>query len=180
MDGRPMSKETNIRLRNATRADIPLLQYWDQQPHRKESDPNSDWQWETEVGKELPWRQQLISELDGRPIGYIEILHCAMDEEHYWGEVPFTWAAIDIWIGEKADIGRGFGTRMLQLAIARCFLQAHINTVVLDPMVTNTKARTFYERNGFTFVEERFFGPDHCAVYRFDRAMFESNLNAGS
>jgi aminoglycoside 6'-N-acetyltransferase len=35
----------------------------------------------------------------------------------------------------------------------------------IDPLASNTAARTFYERLGFTFVEEKRFGDDDTAVY---------------
>ena len=38
-----------ITLRPATLADLPLLRYSDEQPHVVASDPNDDWQWETEL-----------------------------------------------------------------------------------------------------------------------------------
>jgi aminoglycoside 6'-N-acetyltransferase len=161
---------STITLRKATAEDIPLLRYWDQQPHKKEADPNSDWQWETEIPKDAPWRHQLIAEVDGRPLGYVEILHCADDPEQYWGDVPDSWMAIDIWIGEAGDIGRGMGTHMLQLALAKCFQNANIDTVVLDPLASNGRARRFYEKNGFRFVEERWFGNDCTAVYKIERS----------
>lgn len=55
-----------IRLRSATPADLELLQEWDEQAHVIASDPNSDWGWEVELGRNPDWREQLIAELDGR------------------------------------------------------------------------------------------------------------------
>ena len=149
--------------------DVSLLRYWDNQPHKKEADPNSDWQWETELGKQASWREQLIAEVDGRPIGFMELLRCAEDPEHYWGDVPDSWMAIDIWIGEAIDIGRGFGSHMLTLALKKCFADPSIHTIVLDPISANTRARRFYEKHGFRFIEERRFDQDLCAVYRLER-----------
>jgi len=160
----------DLTLRKATKQDLELLRYWDNQPHKKEADPFSDWQWETELGTEVTWREQLIAEISGRPIGFIELLHCAEDPEHYWGDVPDSWMAIDIWIGEASDIGRGYGSQMLSQALERCFTSTLIRTVVLDPISTNIRARRFYERHGFRFVEERWFDLDLCAVYRLDKA----------
>jgi hypothetical protein len=77
-----------------------LLRHWDEQPHVIASDPNDDWQWETELGKSPGWREQLIAQLDGRPIGFVQIIDPACEESHYWGEVPHGLRAIDIWIGE--------------------------------------------------------------------------------
>lgn len=157
-------------MRKATIQDSELLRYWDNQPHKKEADPYSDWQWETELGRDVSWREQLIAEVDGRPIGFMELLRCAEEPEHYWGDVPSSWMAIDIWIGEGSDIGRGYGSQMLSQAMERCFANEDIHSIVLDPIVTNIRARRFYERHGFRFVENRWFDLDLCAVYRLDKS----------
>lgn len=158
-----------IQLRPASIDDLPLLRHWDAQPHVIASDPNDDWRWETELGRSPDWREQLIAELDGRPIGYVEIIDPAREEEHYWGEVPANLRAVDIWIGEAADLGRGHGTRMMSLALERCFADPAVDAVLVDPLAGNTGAHRFYERLGFRFVERRRFGLDDCFVYRLER-----------
>ena len=110
-----------ITLRPATPDDAPLLRHWDEQPHVLASDPNDDWEWETELGRAVEWRAQLIAELEGRPIGFVQILDAAREESHYWGEVSAGTMAIDIWIGEAAELGKGYGSRMMRDALARCF-----------------------------------------------------------
>jgi aminoglycoside 6'-N-acetyltransferase len=44
-----------------------------------------------------------------------------------------------------------------------------VTAVLIDPLAGNTRARRFYERQGFRFVGERTFGGDNCAVYRLER-----------
>ena len=159
----------NIVLRDATLDDLPVLRHWDEQPHNIESDPNDDWNWETELSRKPYWREQLIAEFNGRPIGFVQIIDPAAEETHYWGDVPTGYRAIDIWIGEKQDLGKGYGTEMMWLAIVRCFESENVNAILIDPLKTNTRAHRFYERLGFRLVEERKFGEDECVVYRFDR-----------
>jgi aminoglycoside 6'-N-acetyltransferase len=163
-----------LRLRPATRADLGLLCRWDEQPHVIESDPNDDWLWEDELGRVVDWREQLIAELDGTPIGYVEIIDPAREEEHYWGDCPDNLRAIDIWIGEASYLGQGHGTRMMELALERCFAVPSVQAVLLDPLFSNERARRFYERLGFQFVERRTFGLDDTAVYRLDRAVWQA------
>lgn len=158
-----------ITLRAATPADLELLRHWDEQPHVIESDPNDDWHWESELGRDVEWRQQLIAEVDGRPVGYVEIIDPRRDEEHYWGDVPANLRAIDIWIGEQEDLGRGFGTAMMKLAIERCFADPSVSAILIDPLASNVRAHRFYERLGFRFVERRQFDADDCFVYRLER-----------
>ena len=149
---------------------MPLLRRWDEQPHVVASDPNDDWQWETELGREVDWREQLIAERDGRPLGFVEIIDPSREEGRYWGDVPPNLRAIDIWIGEEADLGKGYGTAIMQLALARCFSAPSVSAVLIDPLASNVRAHRFYERLGFRFVERRRFGKDECFVYRLDRS----------
>jgi aminoglycoside 6'-N-acetyltransferase len=162
-----------MKLRPATPDDLQLLRHWDEQPHVISSDPHDDWQWEAELGRACDWREQLIAEEDGRPIGYLEILDPYRDEEHYWGEVPPNLRAIDIWIGEAADLNRGYGTRMMRMAIERCFADPSVTAIINDPLAANTRAQRFYERLGFRFVERRQFALDDCFVYRLERTDYE-------
>jgi len=159
-----------MNLRSATSADLDLLRHWDQQPHVIASDPNDDWAWEVELERAPDWREQLIAELDGRPIGFVQIIDPAREESHYWGDVPSDLRAIDIWIGEGTDLGKGYGTKMMQLALAQCFADPAVTAVLVDPLASNTRAHRFYERLGFQFVEPWRFGDDDCYIYRLDRA----------
>lgn len=158
-----------VNLRPATSVDLDLLRHWDEQPHVIASDPNDDWHWEVELASTPDWREQLIAELDGRAIGFIQIIDPAREESHYWGEIAANLRAIDIWIGEATDLGKGYGTKMMQLALARCFADSDVTAVLVDPLVSNTRVHRFYERLGFQRVERRRFGQDDCFVYRLNR-----------
>lgn len=163
-------QKVKLDLRPATSADLTLLQYWDEQPHVLAADPNDDWGWEVELERTPEWREQLIAEIDGRPIGFIQIIDPALEDSHYWGNVPENLRAIDIWIGEETDLGKGYGTKMMQLALARSFSDPLVTAVLVDPLASNTRAHRFYERLGFQFIEQQWFGDDHCFVYRLNRA----------
>lgn len=162
--------EMMINLRSAATTDLDLLRHWDEQPHVINADPNDDWGWEIELARTPDWREQLIAEIDGRAIGFIQIIDPALEDSHYWGDVAANLRAIDIWIGEETDLGKGYGTQMMQLALSRCFADSAVTAVLIDPLASNTRAHRFYERCGFQFVEPRRFGEDDCFVYRLNRA----------
>ncbi len=162
----------HITLRPATPADLALLRRWDEQPHVAASDPNDDWQWEVELGRKPDWREQLIAEVDGRPVGFAQIIDPQREESRYWGDVPANLRAIDIWIGETEDLGKGYGSRIMTLVLERCFADPSVTAVLIDPLAGNVGAHRFYERLGFRFVERRRFGADDCFVYRLDRAHY--------
>ena len=158
-----------ITLRKATIEDLDTLLHWDQQQHNIDADPNDDWEWETELLQDPAWREQLIAELDGRPLGFLQIIDPLEEETHYWGEVEPNLRAIDIWIGEAKDLGKGYGTIMMRLALDRCFHTPKVKAVLIDPLVSNERACRFYEKLGFQFLERRQFGTDDCFVYRINR-----------
>ncbi|MEZ4887791.1 MAG: GNAT family N-acetyltransferase [Chitinophagales bacterium] len=160
---------SKITLRPATINDIPILQYWDTQAHVIESDPNDDWNWEIELQRSPDWREQLVAELEGKAIGFVQIIDPELEETHYWGEVQNRLRAIDIWIGEKGYLGKGYGTQIMYLAIERCFANQEVTAILIDPLLNNVKAHRFYERLGFRFVEFRTFGEDDCKVYQLIR-----------
>ncbi|MBC7831838.1 MAG: GNAT family N-acetyltransferase, partial [Hyphomicrobium sp.] len=64
----------------------------------------------------------------------------------------------------------GFGSDMMRLALERCFADAAVTAVLVDPLAANERAHRFYERFGFRRIERRFFGADDCFVYRLARA----------
>jgi aminoglycoside 6'-N-acetyltransferase len=167
-------ENNEIILRNAMLVDLATLNHWDNQPHVIDSDPNDDWNWEIELTRQVPWREQLISELNKRPIGFIQIIDPKNEETHYWGDVEENLRAIDIWIGSAADLSRGYGTSMMKLALARCFANPKVKAVLIDPLVSNKHVHRFYERLGFQFVEERWFSEDLCRVYELTRKHYET------
>jgi aminoglycoside 6'-N-acetyltransferase len=140
-------------LRPATREDVPLLESWDDDPDVHASSPNDDWDWE---GQTL-----------------IQLTDLAPDASKYWGEHQAGLMAIDIEIGEPDMRGKGYGRTMMGLALILCFSDPTIQAVLIDPLVTNTRAIAFYERLGFTFLENRWFGKDYCAVHQITRAKYE-------
>ncbi|MBR9918584.1 acetyltransferase [bacterium] len=163
-----------ITLRPANLADLEILKFWDQQEHVIASAPNDDWNWEEELQRTPEWRQQLIAEIDSKPIGFVQIIDPYLEETQYWGEVDQDFRAIDIWIGEQRNLNKGFGCEMMRLAIELCFADKNVKSILIDPLKSNEAAHRFYKRLGFQFVEERLFGEDECFVFRLDR---EHNSN---
>ncbi|WP_194777639.1 GNAT family N-acetyltransferase [Pararhodonellum marinum] len=158
-----------IKLRPATINDLELVKHWDRQQHVIDCDPDEDWNWEIELNRNPPWREQLVAELNRAPIGFLQIIDPFLEETHYWGEVQPNLRAIDIWIGEESNLNKGYGTTMMELAIQRCFQDPAVEGILIDPLKSNTKAHRFYQRLGFEFVEERVFDETPCYIYELKR-----------
>jgi aminoglycoside 6'-N-acetyltransferase len=161
-------------LRRATLEDAAMLEDWRSRPHVQAGfgaeDP-PDWREELTINQD--WHDPVIAEIDGRPIGYIEIIDPAREDTHYWGDVGNNLRALDIFIADEADLGKGYGTEMMRLALARCFAPPAVKAVIIDPLVSNTDAIRFYERLGFQHEGVRRFEGNDCAVMRLNRGSWE-------
>ena len=165
-----------IQFRHALPQDADMLYAWQEQDYLKAVLGDDDWHWHEELAKHPSWREQLIAELDGKPIGFMEIIDPAEEESHYWGNCGSNLRALDIWIAVPELLGQGLGSTMMQLALQRCFSAPEVKGVLLDPLATNTKAHRFYEKLGFKFVEQRVFGDDVCYVYYLPRSTYQQGI----
>lgn len=166
-------KRLRLRLRRARPSDVPLLEQWDRQPHVIAATSNDGEglhiDWAAELAQASAWSEWLVAEEAGRPVGVLQIIDPRLEETHYWGDCEPNLRALDIWIGEAGDLGRGLGTRMMQRALNRCFGDPRVTAVLIDPLASNTRAHRFYQRLGFRFVERRDFDGDDCFVFRLAR-----------
>jgi aminoglycoside 6'-N-acetyltransferase len=102
-------------------------------------------------------------------VGVIVDIDPALEETHYWGDCGPGLRAFDTWIGEAKDRGRGLDAAIMAEALKIAFADPAVEAVIIDPLLSNTRAIRFYERCGFRAVEERWFDDDHCLVMRCDR-----------
>lgn len=162
--------QRTVHFRKATFDYLDVLKLWDEKPHVQASGGEDDeYNWDEELKKNSPYSEFLIAIVDDQPIGVVQIIDPKNEETHYWGNVEENLRAIDIWIGEKIYLNKGFGTQMMKLVIERCFSEPEVKAIIIDPLVSNKAAIRFYKRLGFEFVEYRTFGKDECMVMRLDR-----------
>jgi len=157
-----------VRFRAARPDDADVLRRWDEEPDVDASGGDDDgYDWDRELPRSVPWREMVIAEVDAVPAGVFVIIDAAEEESHYWGEVPpGTWA-VDIWIGDAANRSRGLGRVMMSEAVRRCIIDHGALDVLIDPLVSNTRALAFYHAIGFEEVGPRTFGDDDCLVMRW-------------
>lgn len=167
----------SVTLRLAQLSDVPLFERWDRQPHviaavhdDLKADIAFDADWAVELAHTDPASRYFIAEVNGRPIGAMQVIDPARERNQYWGaECPPNLRAIDIWIGEPDCLGKGYGTHMMTLTIADIFADPSVESIIIDPLASNDRAHRFYERLGFRFIERRTFGEDDCFVFSLDR-----------
>ena len=156
-----------------------MLDRWDLEPHvisATSDDPDApkafgDMYWPDELALVRDDYQYFIAELNRRPIGGMQIIDPHTEPTHYWGDVEPGLRAIDIWIGDAADLGKGFGTEMMRAAFRLCFSDPAVNAIIIDPLASNTRAHTFYQRLGFRPEGIQALGDDDdaCLVHRLTR-----------
>jgi aminoglycoside 6'-N-acetyltransferase len=172
------SGDATLVIRQATLADAPMLDRWDADPGViacTTDDPHAekafeDAVWTVEIGANSDVSCYYIAELEGRPIGAIQVIDPHLEPTHYWGAVEPNLRAIDIWIGDASDRNRGHGRVMMEAVIDHSFVAPAVTAIVVDPLNSNTDAHRFYERLGFKAVGRRTFGNDDCLVHRLERA----------
>ncbi|MDJ0684955.1 MAG: GNAT family N-acetyltransferase [Alphaproteobacteria bacterium] len=170
-----------LHLRLATLEDIPLLDRWERQPHVQQSvGADGPWDWRAAVTAQVDWRRILIAEEDGRPVGFMQMLDPARDEDQYWGPTGPGFRALDIWIGAPEDLGRGLGSAMMRLAIDACFAEPGVQVILIDPLARNTQAHRFYRRLGFVEIGPRRLGDDDCLVFQLQKARHNTTAKARS
>lgn len=174
-----MESEPQLSLRSARPTDLSLLLHWQEQPHIIAAGITEDWQWETELQRNPPWREQLIAEVAGRPIGFVQIIDPGLEETHYWGDISENLRAIDLWIGSAADLGQGWGTQMMNIALCKCFAPEDVLGVLVDPLASNQRAHRFYQRFGFQPIAHQWLGSDYCLIHRLERLTWEKNEELG-
>ena len=171
------SLNPDIALRAADLADAPLLEAWNRQPHviaATTDDPTAETAFAgdsmaDELAAQDEHNQYLIAELDGRPIGAMQMIDPHRERSGYWGEIAPNLRALDIWIGEPDCLGKGYGETMMRLAFRLCFASSSVTAIMIDPLTSNVRAHRFYQRLGFKPIGRRKFGEDDCLVHQLKR-----------
>jgi aminoglycoside 6'-N-acetyltransferase len=173
----PSHAMPSITLRPATLEDVPTLERWDRDPaviSATTDDVDADrafgeHDWRVELQQQTADSYFLIAELEGSPIGAMQIIDPYREPTHYWGAIEENLRAIDIWIGDEQHRGQGHGAVMMRLAHDRCFADPAVTAIVIDPLASNERAIAFYRRLGYRPVGRQRFGDDDCHVHRLAR-----------
>ncbi len=95
---------------------------------------------------------------DDKPIGFIQYwdIHARdlieKDKQDYFtGSAPGTYG-IDLFIGEKSYLGKGYGTEILRHFTELLFEKYGAKRLVVDPSLENKQAIHCYEKAGFKFA----------------------------
>lgn len=155
-----MSDGPEIGFRRLEHRDLPLIHRWLHTPHV------ARW-WYEDVGTCEEVAKQYSAYIEGRepvepylilywgsPIGYIQSYLVADDEEYDRLIGIRNSAGVDLFIGERELLYKGFGPRIIRRFLAEAvFADEEVETCVIDPEPKNSAAIRAYEKAGFRYVK---------------------------
>lgn len=165
-DMKEVSQES-IAFKSLTASHMDMLHSWFQVPHVKQwYARGEEYTLQAIKDKYLPRLndkniENYISLINQEPMGYIQIYflprhlpeNLTQDVIERNPKIKVNKSiGLDIFFAKPEYLGKGISSQVLSM-----FLQNHmpngINSVIVDPLKVNTKAISFFERNGFHKVE---------------------------
>jgi aminoglycoside 6'-N-acetyltransferase len=175
-----------ITWRRLTPADFPLLGRWLAEPHvarwwHHDTDPAAVERDFGPVARGAEPGADFLALLDGDPVGLVQRSRLS-DHPEYLAEftaivpVPPDAVTIDYLIGDRANTGRGLGTRLITAMVERTWQDIPgTSAVVVAVVAANEASWRALARSGATRVGTGDMAPDNPIdepthhVYRFDR-----------
>jgi aminoglycoside 6'-N-acetyltransferase len=157
--------DLTVRLLRNDMADFALMARWRAMPHVREWwDPDEPPPTCEQVASRYGSRTHPSSpttpgiiELDGRSVGYVQFYRWAsFADEAREMEVDFDdrTYGIDIHVGEEDALGKGVGTRTVELLCRHLTREHGATGFALTTEVGNLRAQRAYEKAGFTRVRQ--------------------------
>ncbi len=155
----------NITFCALTEHHLPLLLSWLEMPHVKAWwDQDVRWSmglikekfgtyvhgYKVEHGVKKPIQAFIIG-VNGKEVGYIQLYNprdFAREDDMSFDELPHLLAAFDIFIGDPACVGKGYGSRIMKQFLVECVDQIY-EACMVDPDTENVQAIRAYEKAGF-------------------------------
>jgi aminoglycoside 6'-N-acetyltransferase len=166
-DVRVLLRDADITVRSMRDdpGDYARIVRWRAEPHVHEWwDPDEPAPSYEEVVEQYRPRTQVdddttscIIERDGRAIGYLQFYRWASTPEEARAMdvmVDEATYGLDIFIGEVDDIGRGIGTRVVDLLCGYLEDECGASGIALTTELTNHRAQRAYEKAGFRKTKE--------------------------
>ncbi len=141
----------NLRLRDVTNDDLPLIGQWLQADHVRSfwGDPGANLRLLSEPPANGNWRA--IIEADGRKVGMVLWQHPTREELDAAGlaDIPTSVIDIDIMIGELNALGRGVGTSAIRLVAEAALSDPTVPFVMACARLDNLASQRAFAKAGF-------------------------------
>lgn len=157
-----MFDPNKIKFASLTLDDLPTLHKWLNEPHvhawYDKHENNTFERVEGKYGKYIRGEEAVwgfIVEYSGKPVAYIQY-YIAGNWKEFVETTGFGMesAGVDLFIGEKEFMGKGFGSIMLKKFISEVlFVKPEIEVCLIDPEPENARAIRSYEKVGFKHIK---------------------------
>ncbi len=141
----------NIRLRDATNDDLPLIERWLHADHVRSTwgDPDTNFQLLGNAPANGNWRA--IIEADGRKVGLVLWQHPTRREldEAGLSDIPESVIDIDIMIGESTAVGLGVGSAAIRLVAVAALSDPAVPFVMACARLDNLASQRTFAKAGF-------------------------------
>jgi RimJ/RimL family protein N-acetyltransferase len=142
---------TNVRLRDVTSDDLPLIERWLHADHvrRTWGDPDENMRLLRNAPADRHWRAMI--EADGRGVGLVLWQHPTRRELDEAGliDIPETVIDIDIMIGERGEVGKGVGSAAIRLVAELALSDPAVPFVIAAVLADNLASQRAFAKAGF-------------------------------
>ncbi|QVL48300.1 MAG: GNAT family N-acetyltransferase [Thiocapsa sp.] len=142
---------TNVRLRDVTSDDLPLIERWLHADHvrRTWGDPEENMRLLRDAPADGSWRAMI--EAAGRAVGLVLWQHPTRRELDEAGliDIPETVIDIDIMIGERGEVGKGVGSAAIRLVAELALSDPAVPFVIAAALVDNHASQRAFAKAGF-------------------------------
>ena len=173
----PADLDRRLSLRPLRQEDLPLLHRWLNAPHLRRFYQKAPIELDavrSKYGARLDLLGPTKSHLalfDGVPFGYLQCYRNASYREYAEQIGVWDGASVDLFIGEVARLGRGFGSAMLRAYLDEVFrLFPDLSTVYLLHHRENQAAQACSRRAGLRPLRELLEEGVPSILFRLDRA----------
>lgn len=141
----------NVRLREVTNDDLPLIEQWLHAGHVCSTwgDPDVNIQLLRNSPANGHWRA--VIEADGCKVGLVLWQHPTRQELDEAGliDIPENVIDIDIMIGERTEVGRGMGPAALRLVAEAALSDPAVPFVIATTLLDNQASQRAFTKAGF-------------------------------
>jgi RimJ/RimL family protein N-acetyltransferase len=146
----------NLRLREVTNEDLPLIKQWLHADHVRSAwgDPDANLLLLCEPPAHGAWRA--IIEAEGREIGLVLWQHPLRDELDAADllDIPTSVIDIDIMIGEPTALGAGFGSSAIRRVAEVALSDPRVPFVMACAQLDNLASQRAFAKAGFRNIRE--------------------------
>lgn len=147
-----------IILKEFNNNNVELFEYWLSKEHvRKWYTEPEEWIREVKLrDTEFSFVKHFIVYINSNPIGFCQYYDCSFANEDWYVKPPLgNTYSIDYLIGEKDNLGKGFGKKIIAILVDKISKIAGVKRIIVKPESENLASCNVLMANKFVFDNEK-------------------------